>query len=50
MEISLKLNNIIKKMDFNEPNEIISLQKEAIITIRKSLNLISFYKGVIKER
>ena len=50
MEISLKLNNIIKKMDFNEPKEIISLQKEAIITIRKSLNLISFCKGVIKER
>ena len=50
MEICLKLNNIIKKMDFNKENEIINLQKEAIITIRKSLNLISFYKGVIKER
>ena len=50
MEISLKLNEIIKKMDFNDANEIISLQKEAIITIRKSLNLISFYKGVNKER
>ena len=50
MEISLKLNEIIKKMDFNDTNEIISLQKEAIITIRKSLNLISFYKGVNKDR
>lgn len=49
LEISIKLADVIENFDFINP-EIESLQHKVIITIRRSLNLTSFYKGVIRER
>jgi hypothetical protein len=50
LEIAMCIADIIEKMDFSQIQDIISFQKETIIKIRKCLNLISFYKGVIRER
>lgn len=49
LEIAFELEEIISKMDFLD-EEVEELQKEAILKIRKKLNLISFAKDLNRER
>lgn len=49
LEICINISSIVQEMDFLKDN-IENLQKLAIQEIRNNLNLISFYKGVIRER
>jgi predicted esterase len=50
LEISINLAPIVEKMDFGLPDDVVKYQKEAVITLRQSLDLISFYKGVVRTR
>jgi len=50
LEISHAISDLIEKMDFSKSEDCQIFQKQCILKIRKCLNLISFYKGVDRER
>ena len=50
-EIAIALKDIIKQLDFEADfQDIIKLQRQAIQTIRRCINIISFSRGVDRER
>ncbi len=50
IEIAYEIANLIEELDFLDFQNCESIQKKVIITIRRCLNLISFYNGVDRNR